>query len=150
MALQATADFYQLERLIADLAVEAGDSPTGEAIDLDPARIWFMGHSQGASAGLLSLSQSLVTRGGVIGGLMDAPAYLTAPLGRGHLEVEAAGIEVERLHGEVVGTPHKVGAIDDNGDGLARGQAQLENLAAPAGKILFLTAAVAFQATQGI
>jgi len=69
MALQATADFYQLERLVLDLALGASESPTGESIGLDPTKLWFMGHSQGASTGVLAFSQSLVTRGGVLGGL---------------------------------------------------------------------------------
>jgi len=69
MALQATADFYQLERMVADFELAASDSPTGEAVALDADRLWFMGHSHGASGGALALSQSLVTRGGVFGGL---------------------------------------------------------------------------------
>jgi len=51
-ALQATADYFQLARLVGNFDWEEGDSPTGEAIAFDPEFLFYMGHSQGANTGV--------------------------------------------------------------------------------------------------
>lgn len=65
---QGAADLLVLERVVEALDVSAADSPTGEGIRFDPARIFFMGHSQGALTGALYLGVSTRVRGAMLSG----------------------------------------------------------------------------------
>jgi len=51
--LQGAADYFSLARLAESLQVTAAESPTGQAIRFDPSNIYFMGHSQGSTSGVL-------------------------------------------------------------------------------------------------
>jgi hypothetical protein len=50
------------------LNIDAENSPTGEAIRLDPNNIWFLGHSQGGTTGPLVLPFEDRVRGSVLSG----------------------------------------------------------------------------------
>jgi hypothetical protein len=48
---QGAGDLFALHATLESLAWSAGESPTGEAVRVDPAHIYFIGHSQGAQVG---------------------------------------------------------------------------------------------------
>jgi hypothetical protein len=49
---QAVADKYQLLRVIENLELDASKSPTGSALKFDTNKIYYFGHSQGATEGV--------------------------------------------------------------------------------------------------
>ncbi len=51
-SLQATADYFQLARLVTNFSWEADGSPTGDEIRFDPENLLYVGHSQGANTGV--------------------------------------------------------------------------------------------------
>jgi pimeloyl-ACP methyl ester carboxylesterase len=65
---QGAADKFQLVRLIGALNLEAASSPTGEALKLDPKRIYYFGHSQGTIEGIPFLAFEPEVKGTVLSG----------------------------------------------------------------------------------
>lgn len=75
--LQGAADKLQLVRLIKSLDLDATTSPTGEAIKIDPTKIYYFGHSQGTIEGLPFVAFSSDIKGTVMSG---AGGYLIGSL----------------------------------------------------------------------
>lgn len=67
---QSATDFVQLARLVVDngLVVPSDVSRTGVALEFDPDRVLFFGHSQGGLNGPILLAADDQTRGGVMSG----------------------------------------------------------------------------------
>ncbi|MCB9557980.1 MAG: hypothetical protein H6707_17840 [Deltaproteobacteria bacterium] len=65
---QGAADKFQLVRVIESLALSAQDSPTGAAIDLDSARLYYFGHSQGTVEGLPFVAYEPLVKAVVLSG----------------------------------------------------------------------------------
>ncbi|MGD8862472.1 MAG: hypothetical protein PVI30_20845, partial [Myxococcales bacterium] len=66
--LQGSADLLALLRFVQGGAIEAQDSPTGEEIPFDPARIALMGHSQGGTHTAVMLPYAAEASGSVLSG----------------------------------------------------------------------------------
>jgi pimeloyl-ACP methyl ester carboxylesterase len=103
--LQAAADNFTLVSLLKSWSVDAGESPTGEAFKFDPARIVFIGHSQGGTSGALALPREpdvgAAVLSGTGGGLALSLIYKTSPV-----EVKA-GVEIA-IQEDGVGSGHPV------------------------------------------
>jgi hypothetical protein len=65
---QGAVDLLALERFVEALVLDAGDSPTGEALRFDPERIFVMGHSQGGLTVPLMLPLSTRVKGAMLSG----------------------------------------------------------------------------------
>ncbi|MEO7095180.1 MAG: hypothetical protein ABI175_18105, partial [Polyangiales bacterium] len=80
--LQGAADQHTLVRLLETLAIDAG--PTGTAIQLDPKKIVYWGHSQGATEGAIFLAEDPTLQGAVLSGegasLIDALTSKSSPI----------------------------------------------------------------------
>ena len=66
--LQGAAETSAIITFVEGLTFDAENSPTGEAIRLDPNNIWFLGHSQGGTTGPLALPFEDRVRGSVFSG----------------------------------------------------------------------------------
>lgn len=66
--LQGGAEISAIVSWVASNPLTAEVSPTGEAIPLDAAQIWFLGHSQGGTTGPLVLPFESRIRGAVLSG----------------------------------------------------------------------------------
>lgn len=75
--LQAAADIHAVMAYVEQLNLDAASSPTGEALAVDPTRIYFMGHSQGGTSGPLALPFDTTSTGAILSG---AGAGLTLAL----------------------------------------------------------------------
>lgn len=75
--LQAAADIHAIAKFVRAFNVEAGQSPTGKAIKIDPTKIYYMGHSQGGTSGPIALPFSKDIKGAALSG---AGAGLTLAL----------------------------------------------------------------------
>lgn len=64
--VQQIADLHGLESVATDWALDAPESPTGEALNLDDGQIWFVGHGQGGAAGGSYLAWSRDSKGGAL------------------------------------------------------------------------------------
>lgn len=67
--LQGSADLLSLVRFATQEHVRASDSPTGDEISFDSARIAIMGHSQGATHAAIMLPYASGIAGGVLSGV---------------------------------------------------------------------------------
>ncbi len=80
---QGAADKFQLVRLVEAMDLQAADSPTAEALKLDPAHLYYFGHSQGTVEGIPFLSYEPAVRGTVLSGaggfLIDSVLNKTSP-----------------------------------------------------------------------
>ena len=65
---QSAAEIHALVRFVASLDISADDSPTGEAVKVDPTQIYFLGHSQGGTSGPIALPFEPDVRGAVLSG----------------------------------------------------------------------------------
>jgi pimeloyl-ACP methyl ester carboxylesterase len=74
---QGAADKYQLLRLVKSLVLDQASSPTGEALKLDPSRIYYFGHSQGTIEGIPFLALEPEVKATVLSG---AGGYLIGSL----------------------------------------------------------------------
>ena len=83
-ALQGAADQMTLVRLAQGLDLDASASPTGQALLINPSRITFWGHSQGATEGSIGIPYTQGVRGVVLSGngasLMDSLTTKTSPV----------------------------------------------------------------------
>lgn len=66
--LQAAAEVHALIRYVQSVNLAADASPTGEALRLDPERIYFVGHSQGGTSGPIALPFAPEIKGAVLSG----------------------------------------------------------------------------------
>jgi pimeloyl-ACP methyl ester carboxylesterase len=80
--LQGAADQHTLARLLEALTIDAG--PTGKAIQLDPTKVVFWGHSQGATEGAIFLAEDPSIKGAVLSGegagLIEALTSKSSPV----------------------------------------------------------------------
>ncbi len=81
--IQGAADQLSLAEFAATLDLSAADSG-GDAIKVDPSKIFFFGHSQGSTEGSLALPYSDIYKAAVLSGngasLMDALLTKTSPV----------------------------------------------------------------------
>ena len=88
-SLQAAVDFLWLGHVFSELALEASVAGAQRSIRFDPQRIYFFGHSQGASTGAL-LSGSTAYSGAVLSGV---DGYLPTALLHKTKPADPLGIE---------------------------------------------------------
>jgi hypothetical protein len=100
---QGAADKFQLVRMISGVDWDNTQSPTGEAIKLDPSRIYFFGHSQGTIEGIPFLAFEPDVKGTVLSG---AGGYLIGSLLAKTKPVNVAGLVKLALADGQVGTSH--------------------------------------------
>lgn len=67
--LQGAADLHLLTYLAENVAIDAADSPTGQAITFNPAKIFLFGHSQGSSVGSLFAALEPNVKSAIFSGL---------------------------------------------------------------------------------
>jgi len=82
--LQAAADNLALAKALAAVIIPSEASPTGAALRFDPARIYFLGHSQGGTSGPLAVPYApevpLAIYSGAGGGLILSLVHKTSPV----------------------------------------------------------------------
>lgn len=66
--LQGAADTHAVLEYVANLTIDAGESPTGQEIRVNPNEIYFFGHSQGGTSGPLALPWDPTAKGAVLSG----------------------------------------------------------------------------------
>ncbi len=66
--LQAAADHFALVQVVESLVWTAEQSPTGEAVFFDPDNVYFVGHGQGAAAGVAFLAWEPLVHAAVLAG----------------------------------------------------------------------------------
>ncbi len=72
-ALQSAADHWQIVQMLEAWELDADDSPTGEAVVLDTSELHYMGHSQGATTGPMTVAYEPAFRSALLsaaGGLL--------------------------------------------------------------------------------
>jgi hypothetical protein len=81
--LQGAIDIWQASRVLATTDWDDASSPTGSAVRFDPARLYFYGHSQGATHGVSALAFDGSFAGAVLSGaggsLLDTLLAKTSP-----------------------------------------------------------------------
>ena len=81
---QGATDVFALVRAFRDLVIAAADSPTGQEIRFDAARVMHMGHSQGSNTGPLASPYEPDIRlniwSGAGAGLIDSLLHKTKPV----------------------------------------------------------------------
>ena len=82
--LQGAGDQLALVRMLADFALDASASPTGEEVRIDGEKIMFWGHSQGATHGSVGIPYAPSVKAVVLSGngasLMDSLVTKTNPV----------------------------------------------------------------------
>lgn len=100
---QGAADKFELVRLVKALNLDTTSSPTGEAIKLDPNKIYFFGHSQGTIEGIPFLAFEPDVKATVLSG---AGGYLLGSLLWKSKPVNVAGLVQLALADGNVNTSH--------------------------------------------
>lgn len=81
--LQGVVDGFQAARLLATLDLDAATSPTGEALRFDTTKIYYYGHSQGATHGVPTVAYDPTFAAAVFSGnggsLIDSLLTKTSP-----------------------------------------------------------------------
>lgn len=101
--LQGAVDGWQAVRLLLATDLDETASPTGAALRFDPARLYYYGHSQGATHGALTLpwepALSAAVLSGAGAGLIDSLVDKTSPYDvRGALRMALFDPDVNDLH----------------------------------------------------
>jgi predicted esterase len=81
--LQGVVDGFQAARLLGALDLDAATSPTGAAVSFDPTRVFYYGHSQGATHGVPTVAYDPTFVAAVFSGnggsLIDSLLTKTSP-----------------------------------------------------------------------
>lgn len=102
---QEAADKFQLVRLVKSLVLAPSQSPTGQSLKFDPKKVYYFGHSQGASVGVPFLALEPDVSAAVLSG---AGGYLIGSLLEKKKPVNIAGAVYLALGDPFIGTSHPV------------------------------------------
>jgi hypothetical protein len=104
--LQAAADLHAVAAWAEQIDIPADQSPTGEAITVNPEQVYFMGHSQGGTSGPLALPYDSTIKGSVLSGA--GAGLILALLGKTSPVNSPAAVQFVLMEEEEVGAGHPV------------------------------------------
>lgn len=104
--LQAAADIHAITAYVESLDIAAADSPTGEAITVNPDQIYFLGHSQGGTSGPLALPYDASIDGTVLSGA--GAGLVLALLGKTTPVNSPAAVQFVLMEQDIPGEAHPV------------------------------------------
>jgi hypothetical protein len=101
--LQGAIDGFMAAKYAIALNLDAATSPTGAALSFDPTRIYYYGHSQGATHGVLTAafdaSFDALVLSGAGGSLIESLLYKTSPLNvAGAVRMALADPDIGGMH----------------------------------------------------